>query len=151
MRFIFIAIIMTFATQASADFFTYADIKNLKHIEVILDDKAKNACWTNLTESRQYAEEKLRGAGATLFSPDTDEKYMGEYHAFIIQVQSKRSKSMPLCFGSVTVRIGTPVSVNGKNYDAMAQGYHSIFMGKQNINNGVIESIQTFLEELKDM
>ena len=151
MRFIFIAIIMTFTTQASADFFTYADIKNLKHIEVILDDKAKNACWTNLTESRQYAEEKLRGAGATLFSPDTDEKYMGEYHAFIIQVQSKRSKSMPLCFGSVTVRIGTPVSVNGKNYDAMAQGYHSIFMGKQNINNGVIESIQTFLEELKDM
>ena len=151
MRFIFIAIFMTFATQASADFFTYADIKNIKHIEVILDDKAKNACWTNLTESRQYAEEKLRGAGATLFSPDTDEKYMGEYHAFIIQVQSKRSKSMPLCFGSVTVRIGTPVSVNGKNYDAMAQGYHSIFMGKQNINNGVIESIQTFLEKLKDI
>jgi hypothetical protein len=68
MRFIFIAIIMTFATQASADFFTYADIKNLKHIEVILDDKAKNACWTNFTESRQHAEEKLRGAGATLFS-----------------------------------------------------------------------------------
>ena len=151
MRFIFIAIFMTFATQASADFFTYADIKNLKHIEVILDDKAKNACWTNLTESRQYAEEKLRGAGATLFSPDTDEKYMGEYHAFIIQVQSKRSKSMPLCFGSVTVRIGTPVSVNGKNYDAMAQGYHSIFMGKQNINTGDIESIQTFLEKLKDI
>ena len=151
MRFIFIAIFMTFATQASADVFTYADIKNLKHIEVILDDKAKNACWTNLTESRQYAEEKLRGAGATLFSPDTDEKYYGEYYAFIIDVASRRSKTMALCYGSIVIKIATPVSISGNDHDATAQSYQAIFTGKQNVNVAVIESIQTFLEKLKDI
>ena len=151
MRFIFIAIFMTFATQASADVFTYADIKNLKHIEVVLSDRAKNACWTNLSESRQYAEEKLRGAGATLFSPDTDEKYYGEYYAFLIDVASRRGKAMPLCYGSIVIKIGTPVSISGKNHDAIAQGYQAIFTGKQNVNVEVIEAIQTFLEQLKDI
>ena len=151
MRFIFIAIIMTFATQASADVFTYADIKNLKHIEVVLSDRAKNACWTNLSESRQYAEEKLRGAGATLFSPDTDEKYYGEYYAFLIDVASRRGKAMPLCYGSIVIKIGTPVSISGKNHDAIVQGYQAIFTGKQNVNVEVIEAIQTFLEQLKDI
>ena len=150
MRFIFIAIFMTFAAQASADVFTYADIKNLKHIEVVLSDRAKNACWTNLSESRQYAEEKLRGAGATLFSPDTDEVYYGEYYAFVIDVASRRSKAMALCYGSVMLKIVTPVSISGNDYDAMAQGYQAIFTGKQNVNVDVIEAIQTFLEQLKD-
>jgi hypothetical protein len=151
MRFIFIAIFMTFATQASADVFTYADIKNLKHIEVVLSDRAKNACWTNLSESRQYAEEKLRGAGATLFSPDTDEKYYGEYYAFIIDVASRRSKTMALCYGSIVIKIATPVSISGNDHDATAQSYQAIFTGKQNVNVAVIESIQTFLEKLKDI
>jgi len=151
MRFIFIAIFMTFATQASADVFTYADIKNLKHIEVVLSDRAKNACWTNLSESRQYAEEKLRSAGATLFSPDTDEKYYGEYYAFIIDVASRRSKTMALCYGSIVIKIATPVSISGNDHDATAQSYQAIFTGKQNVNVAVIESIQTFLEKLKDI
>ena len=151
MRFIFIAIFMTFATQASADVFTYADIKDLKHIEVVLSDRAKNACWTNLSESRQYAEEKLRGAGATLFSPDTDEKYYGEYYAFIIDVASRRSKTMALCYGSIVIKIATPVSISGNDHDATAQSYQAIFTGKQNVNVAVIESIQTFLEKLKDI
>ena len=151
MRFIFIAIFMTFAAQASADVFTYADIKDLKHIEVVLSDRAKNACWTNLSESRQYAEEKLRGAGATLFSPDTDEKYYGEYYAFIIDVASRRSKTMALCYGSIVIKIATPVSISGNDHDATAQSYQAIFTGKQNVNVAVIESIQTFLEKLKDI
>jgi hypothetical protein len=58
---------------------------------------------------------------------------------------------MPLCYGSITVRIGTPVSVNGKNHDATVQSYQAIFTGKQNVNVEVIESIQTFLEKLKDI
>ena len=57
---------------------------------------------------------------------------------------------MPLCFGSVTVRIGTPVSVSGKNHDATVQSYQAIFTGKQNVNVEVIEAIQTFLEQLKN-
>ena len=116
-----------------------------------LSDRAKNACWTNLSESRQYAEEKLRGAGATLFSPDTDEKYYGEYYAFIIDVASRRSKTMALCYGSIVIKIATPVSISGNDHDATAQSYQAIFTGKQNVNVAVIESIQTFLEKLKDI
>ena len=73
MRAILLAFLMVFSTQASAEFMTYHDLKNLKYVDVILMDKAKNACWTNLTETRQYAVEKLRSANATLFSSDSYE------------------------------------------------------------------------------
>ena len=45
-----------FATQASANMMTIDDLKNLKHIEVLIDHKAKDGYWTNLGESREYAE-----------------------------------------------------------------------------------------------
>jgi len=151
MRTFLIALLMTLATQAGAEVMTYKDLKNLKHIEVIIQDSAKNACWTNLTESRKYAEEKLRVAGATLFRPGRDKLVLGEYYGLIIEVRSRRSKSFNTCYGSMRIAISTPFSLNGKIHEATGFAYSSIFSGfSENVNKGVIESIQEFFEQSKN-
>ena len=68
MRYI-VLIFIFLATSAAAEkgfFFdegiTADDIKNLE-VRVELGDNATGACWTNLKEVREYAEEKLRTFG----------------------------------------------------------------------------------------
>ena len=101
MHFVFLAILLTFSTQTSADEMTYSDLKNLK-VNVLLADSAKGACWTNLTESREYAEEKLRSAGATVVLPPSVPDYV-----LRLNVMSRRNKALPLCYGSIRVELLT--------------------------------------------
>ena len=144
MHFVFLAILLTFSTQTSADEMTYSDLKNLK-VNVLLADNAKDACWTNLTESREYAEEKLRSAGATVVLPPSVPDYV-----LRLNVMSRRNKALPLCYGSIHVELLTPTMVNGRNHEALAIYSYAIFMGRQNVNTDVVESIQTFFDYVKD-
>ena len=143
MHFVFLAILLTFSTQTSADEMTYSDLKNLK-VNVLLADSAKGACWTNLTESREYAEEKLRSAGATVVLPPSVPDYV-----LRLNVMSRRNKALPLCYGSIRVELLTPTMVNRRDHVAYAMEYDAIFMGQQNVNTGVIESIQSFFDLYK--
>ena len=144
MHFVFLAILLTFSTQTSADEMTYRDLRNLKG-NVLLADSAKGACWTNLTESREYAEEKLRSAGATVVLPPSVPDYV-----LRLNVMSRRNKAFKLCYGSIRVELLTPTMVNGRNHEALAIYNHAIFMGRQNVNTDVVESIQTFFDYLKN-
>ena len=144
MHFVFLAILLTFSTQTSADEMTYRDLKNLK-VNVLLADSAKGACWTNLTESREYAEEKLRSAGATVVLPPSVPDYV-----LRLNVMSRRNKAFKLCYGSIRVELLTPTMVNGRNHEALAIYNYAIFMGRQNVNTDVVESIQTFFDYVKN-
>ena len=144
MHFVFLAILLTFSTQTSADEMTYSDLKNLK-VNVLLADSAKGACWTNLTESREYAEEKLRSAGATVVLPPSVPDYV-----LRLNVMSRRNKAFKLCYGSIRVELLTPTMVNGRNHEALAIYSYAIFMGQQNVNTDVIERIQSFFDYVKD-
>ncbi len=144
MHFVFLAILLTFSTQTSADEMTYSDLKNLK-VNVLLADSAKGACWTNLTESREYAEEKLRSAGATVVLPPSVPDYV-----LRLRVMSRRNEAFKLCYGSIRVELLTPTMVNGRNHEALAIYSYAIFMGRQNVNTDVVESIQTFFDYVKD-
>ena len=144
MHFVFLAILLTFSTQTSADEMTYSDLRNLK-VNVLLQDNAKDACWTNLTESREYAEEKLRSAGATVvLSPSVPNYFLR------LNVMSRRNKALPLCYGSIRVELLTPTMVNGRNHEALAIYSYAIFMGRQNVNTDVIERIQSFFDYVKN-
>ena len=143
MHFVFLAILLTFSTQTSADEMTYSDLKNLK-VNVLLADSAKGACWTNLTESREYAEEKLRSAGATVVLPPSVPDYI-----LRLNVMSRRNEAFKLCYGSIRVELLTPTMVNRRDHVAYAMEYDAIFMGQQNVNTGVIESIQAFFDLYK--
>jgi hypothetical protein len=144
MHFVFLAILLTFSTQTSADEMTYSDLKNLK-VNVLLADSAKGACWTNLTESREYAEEKLRSAGATVVLPPSVPDYV-----LRLNVMSRRNKALPLCYGSIRVELLTPTMVNDRNHEALAIYSYAIFMGRQNVNTYVIERIQSFFDYVKN-
>ena len=139
---IIIAFLMTISTQASTQEMTYSDLRNLR-VNVLLADSAKDACWTNLTESREYAEEKLRSAGATVVLHPSIPNYF-----LRLKVMSKRNKALPLCYGSIRVELLTPTMVNGRDHMATAITYEGIFMGRQNINTGIIESTQAFFDQL---
>ena len=141
MRTLLMLLFTVFATQASANLMTIDDLKNLKYIEVLIDDKAKGGCWTNLHESREYAEEKLRSVGATLYNGQ--EKIFGEYYILSLQVRSQRNKNLPICYASIEVQLMTGSSINGfLHYSMPPVGYKSVFMGLDNANNAMIQAIQ---------
>ena len=144
MHFVFLAILLTFSTQTSADEMTYRDLRNLK-VNVLLGDSARGACWTNLTESREYAEEKLRSAGATVVLPPSVPDYV-----LRLNVMSRRNKAFKLCYGSIRVELLTPTMVNGRNHEALAIYNHAIFMGRQNVHTDVVDSIPTFFDYVKN-
>jgi len=141
---ILVAFLVTISTQASTQEMTYSDLKNLK-VNVLLHDSAKDACWTNLTESREYAEEKLRSAGATVVLPPSVPDYL-----LRLKVMSRRNKALKLCYGSIRVELLTPAMVNGRDHVASAMEYEAIFMGQQNVNTDVIERIQSFFDYFKN-
>jgi len=115
-------------------------------VDVILDDEATNACWTNLKESREYAEEKLRGLGATLY--DDEDKYFGQYYAMVINVQSKRL-DIGVCFGAIAISLETGTQLNDTFHRGVLKSMVSSFTGTQNANNMVIDQIQSFLQPTK--
>ena len=55
MKNIFVIVAALFATSALADYPTLDYVKDIKSIKVDLVDDAENACWTNLSETREYA------------------------------------------------------------------------------------------------
>ena len=59
-RVVFVLISFIVANFANAaENFTTSEFNKLGSINVVLNDNASDACWTNLTESREYAEEKV--------------------------------------------------------------------------------------------
>ena len=141
---ILVAFLMTVSTQANTQEMTYSDLRNLK-VNVLLQDNAKDACWTNLTESREYAEEKLRSAGATIVLSPSVPNYL-----LRLKVMSRRNQALKSCFGSIRVELLTPTMVNRRDHVAYAMEYDAIFMGQQNVNTDVIERIQSFFDYFKN-
>ena len=142
MKNLFAAIAVLFAASTGAFAIDQDYVKNIKQVEVILEDNATNACWTNLKESREYAEEKLRGLGATLY--DNEEKFFGHYYALTINVQSKRL-DVGLCFGAISISLKTGIKINDTFHFGVLDTVMSSFTGSQNANNMVIDNIQSFL------
>ena len=146
MKKLFAAIAILFATSTGAFAIDQDFLKSIKHVDVILDDEATNACWTNLKESREYAEEKLRGLGATLY--DDEDKYFGQYYAMVINVQSKRL-DIGVCFGAIAISLETGTQLNDTFHRGVLKSMVSSFTGTQNANNMVIDPIQSFLQPTK--
>ena len=146
MKNLFAAIAVLIATSTGAFAIDQDFLKSIKHVDVILDDEATNACWTNLKESREYAEEKLRGLGATLY--DDEDKYFGQYYAMVINVQSKRL-DIGVCFGAIAISLETGTQLNDTFHRGVLKSMVSSFTGTQNANNMVIDQIQSFLQPTK--
>ena len=135
--------LMLAATSSSAELWSLDYISKIKHLSVTLNDNAKDACWTNLTETREYAEEKVRMAGGTLY--ETGEKYFGEYYELVISVNGHRSSNGG-CFGYFDVTLGTATEINGERHNANHRSMSTYFGNVQNANQLIIELVQSFFE-----
>jgi hypothetical protein len=132
---------------------TANDLRNLKPVNVILEDNAKGACWTNLKEVREYAEEKLRTKGITLgdkieFKPASD-----GYYNLYLQVDGRRlyKDNTGPCVGSLSLRmIGTDYV--GGFYSHVSLGGISIRdeAQKDNFNRKAIELVSEFFDKFPE-
>ena len=143
MKNLIAAIFVLLTTSTGAHAFDPEFTKNMKQVEVLLDDQASNACWTNLTESREYAEEKLRGFGATLYKGE--DKYYGEHYSLIIRVISQRIKGAR-CFGAIEISLETGTEFHEKFHFAVFKSTLWPFTYYENVNKAVIEQIQNFFK-----
>ena len=88
------------------------DLKNVASIAVELVDNANGACWTNLKEAREYAEEKLRMRGAKI---DNDGVPTANNYRFQIRVKGNRiyENVAGPCYGGVSLKLITFGYFNG--------------------------------------
>jgi hypothetical protein len=135
-----VAVLFNTMDAANAWYSSDANSSSIGSISVILADDAQNACWTNLRETREYAEEKLEIEGYNVLPEG------GEYD-FIINVMGVRN-NRGMCFGFVTVDIRT------FNYRNRVGGAHQIgfqigaILDPDNLNTLVIEVISNMFAEM---
>ena len=145
MRTILIALLMALATQAQSDksrttLFDKSFTAKGENFYINLSDNAINACWTNLKESREYIEEKLRSKGATVVEKGDDTTY-----SLNLSVLGLRNGQ--LCSGYIQVDIvDLQYYANGRW--AVVQAYGYLITNVSKMNDTVIETIQILFEEV---
>ena len=135
---------LLFSTLVNAEEWPTLDyIKQIRHIEVFLDDQATDACWTNLKETREYTEEKIRMAGGRIYQ--VGGKYWPDYYNLMVTVRSHRL-SNGTCFGLILVDLKTGAVLNGQIHGASALSINNYFTGAPNANSHVISAVQEFFK-----
>jgi hypothetical protein len=146
MKFLAITVAVLFTTTnaanaANAAFYSPdANSSSVGSITVRLFDNAENACWTNLREAREYAEEKLNIEGYNVLAEG------GEY-GFNIEVTGRRD-NRGVCFGYVNVNIWALSDRNGVGGVHQIGSSTSAFLRQDNFNTAVIEVISQMVAEM---
>jgi hypothetical protein len=153
MRTILLVLLMTHTTQAGAGVLDVNFVlKNTNQMAVSIRDDATGGCWTNLRESREYAEEKLRISGAKVrnkadFTPLVLE---GSYYLEIfVHAQRAYKDGSGGCQGAIAVSIYGGAFLNKQYHAAII--FEDNFITSQNgkVNDDVIEAIGISFTKLK--
>jgi hypothetical protein len=133
------AVLFTTTNTANAWYSPGANSTSIGSITVKLYDNAENACWTNLREAREYAEEKLEIEGYNVLAE-------GNEYKFNIEVMGSRDRGS--CFGYVQINVFVG------NYSNGVYGVHTIgtqtgaILDPDNFNTYVIEMISRMVAEM---
>ena len=136
-----VAVLLTTSSAANAWYSRGANPTSIGTISVALSDGAKDACWTNLREVREYAEEKLKIKGYNFVAEQ------GDGYLFEITVDAFRNNA-GICVGTFEVEIWAT------NYRNRVIGGHKIGSfgshgsNQNNFNTWVIEVISDMIEEM---
>ena len=138
--FTLISLIFTYQANAenslSAWMFDYIDSVNVE-----IDDKITDGCWTNLKEVREYSEEKLRSNRLKVVDFD------GEY---TLEIQGLGQRTFH-CHAYVSIKIRS----TGNNADGIASDAlilltrQSFIYSETKLNNEIIGFMQAFFNEFK--
>ena len=145
MRLFLITLALIFANQATA-----ITLSEMESVKVVFEDGAKNGCWTNLKESREYVEEKLRQKGAKITDRDTLINAKSKTYMFYINVNAKRiyKDGTGPCYGSVKAELETITTVNGDTGFFILADDASILLRSDNFNNVILDIISDLVREL---
>jgi hypothetical protein len=146
---VLIAFLITIGSQASSkDLFFYDHtltaerVKNLGSVFVHLVDNAGMGCWTNLKESREYAEEKLRIQGIEVGDRNSYPSTSNKNYQFTISVAANRlTDRSSLCTGYMSVALSGYSNVNGVGHLSYL-GERSATFVQQNANMVVIDLLK---------
>ena len=110
----------------------------ISSIYVQIDDNAEGNCWTNLKESREYAEEKLRAKGISV------KQNMPVEYLLNIKVNAMRDK-LGWCIGVLHLRL-TTLGTGDDIFGHLIMGEDG-YMGQieRNFNSTMIDLIFRFI------
>jgi hypothetical protein len=136
-----VTVLLTTSTAANAWYSESANPTSIGTISVVLQDGAKEACWTNLREVREYAEEKLKIKGFNVVEEESDG------YLFKITVDAFRSDA-GTCVGSYNVQISASNYRNGVIGIHVIGSFGSYGTNQDNFNAWVIGMISKMIEEM---
>ena len=132
-------------TQAQAEKLSAADFT----VSIELQDNATGACWTNLKETREYAEEKLQMKGFSLGDFKKAYADKNQYTLLITVTSNRNIKNYNLCEGSVNVSFETKVLIHEKEHLARLAGLQTAGINIR-WNNTTVALVQMTLDSLDD-
>ena len=123
------------------------DLQNIK-ATVQLQDNATNGCWTNLNETREYTEEKLRIKGIQTGDFDVPDFFSNEFWLWI-EVNAARTAAGH-CTGYVSVELLSFFSSNDYFYTVSRHSLlNRAFIPSSNMNNYILDHIKDFFSNVR--
>ena len=129
--------------SSAADHAWYSPNANPNYVDTIsirLTDNAKDVCWTNLMDVREYSKEKLELQDYRVVSE------MGNF-TFRVNVDSFRD-SQGWCVYSVELTIDTNMTNNGVVGIFKIGNVRSSGVSRAHVNSEVISAIQKMIDEM---
>ena len=125
-------------------------IRDTKAIRVFLDDNASGACWTNLRETREYAEEKVRMLGGKIDDFDLPLASERQYELKIF-VHLKRifvDDTGP-CYGNIRIALKTFAQIDTFFHSSEIAHFTAVLLDPNNLNKQAIKAISIFFSGLR--
>ena len=125
-------------------------IRDTKAIRVFLDDNASGACWTNLRETREYAEEKVRMLGGKIddfvlpLAPER--KY--ELNIFV-HLQRYFVDDTGPCYGNIRIALKTFAQIDTFFHSSEIAHFTAVLLDPNNLNKETINAISIFFSALR--
>ena len=151
MRIAMILVFYLFAFPCLANPSPGFKLSSTTSVKVKLNDDAKDGCWTNLRETREYAEEKLRSKGANIVP---ERRYGNHDYQLTVSVVGGRLNVNNKCIANITLELVTMVVLKNSSGDDIThfadvhQNEHLI-AGYNKVNNSVLDYVKVFIDELE--
>ena len=150
MKKLFITFMFVFlGSQASAWVSKEFIPSNVDTINVKIIDDAKEGCWTNISEVKRYAEDKLELAGHNVYRNKKDSFTGYRDYKLVIQIIANRTALIE-CYGAYRIML---YKINEtKDITGIFTAGEKImtFKGAKNVNQHILGFVSDFMEEVED-
>jgi hypothetical protein len=115
--------------------------ENISPVRVAIVDNATNGCWTNLNETKDYADAQLELAGIKVTNEFTARSYL------VLKVSSKRAQN-GLCFGDISLDLFGWVNWGeGRAYVSLMD-FGNSFTNANNANLDTLDQVKEFTSQI---